>query len=447
MASATTIQFASNKSTEITPGHFRMQLDPGLKIPSLAEPSCQLQSFSFTNSIANVDHTLYNNNAVHVNFTASTSGISQDLDLNVKDGLFNLTMLEVELAKLVTATDSTAKDIYYEMNAAAMFPTGQSLKVKAKARIDAGTTNFIVTNSKGPPIQAGYGISASAGGIPANTTVTVATAIADGEQTITISTATTAEILSSAEIVTTSPNAGFGAAGVARPEITVGTDGLDAWSNAFTFDELQAVIAADLAGRATDAILEKQSLRSVKPFTFKHDTISNKLMVIVLGAVNILDSSTLFTDLLGFDKSLWPTPNPTDKHSPHGRLGIWTATHAPKLDMTRSLTFHCPTMIESTYSADGKFSGSQVASIPITVSANMTEVWNASFANSVPCKNQGSTISQVDYYITDQEGREVNMQKSSFQGSLLVEWSKPEIPALGTAGASNRMMDVRQLYG
>ena len=115
--------------------------------------------------------------------------------------------------------------------------------------------------------------------------------------------------------------------------------------------------------------------------------------------------------------------------------------------MTRSLTFHCPTMIESTYSADGKFSGSQVASIPITVSANMTEVWNASFANAVPCKNQGSTISQVDYYITDQEGREVNMQKSSFQGSLLVEWSKPEIPALGTAGASGRMMDVRQLYG
>ena len=117
MASATTIQFASNKSTEITPGHFRMQLDPGLKIPSLAEPSCQLQSFSFTNSIANVDHTLYNNNAVHVSFTAGTSGTSQDLDLNVKDGLFNLTMLEVELAKLVTATDSTAKDIYYEMNA------------------------------------------------------------------------------------------------------------------------------------------------------------------------------------------------------------------------------------------------------------------------------------------------------------------------------------------
>ena len=172
-----------------------MQLDPGLKIPSLAEPSCQLQSFSFTNSIANVDHTLYNNNAVHVNFTASATGTSQDLDLNVKDGLFNLTMLEVELAKLVTATDTTTKDLYYEMNAAAMFPTGQSLKVKAKARIDAGTTNFIVTNSKGPPIQAGYGISATAGGIPANTTVTVATAIVDDEQTITISTATTAEIL------------------------------------------------------------------------------------------------------------------------------------------------------------------------------------------------------------------------------------------------------------
>ena len=64
----------------------------------------------------------------------------------------------------------------------------------------------------------------------------------------------------------------------------MGADGLDAWSNAFTFDELQAVIAADLAGRKTDAILEKKNLRSVKPFTFKHDTISNKLMVIVLKA-------------------------------------------------------------------------------------------------------------------------------------------------------------------
>ena len=92
-----------------------------------------------------------------------------------------------------------------------------------------------------------------------NTTVTVATPIVDDEQTITISTATTAEILIGAEIETTSPNAGFGAAGVARPEITVGKDGLDAWSNAFSFDELQAVIAADLAGRTTKATTQTET--------------------------------------------------------------------------------------------------------------------------------------------------------------------------------------------
>jgi hypothetical protein len=94
---------------DVLVGHFRMQLDPGLKIPSLAEPSCQLQSFSFTNSIANVDHTLYNDNAVHVNFTASTSGASQDLDLDIKDGLFNSTMLEVELAKLVDSNQAAGR--------------------------------------------------------------------------------------------------------------------------------------------------------------------------------------------------------------------------------------------------------------------------------------------------------------------------------------------------
>ena len=105
-------------------------------------------------------------------------------------------------------------------------------------------------------------------------------------------------------------------------------------------------------------------------------------------------------------------------------------------------------MIESTYSADGKFSGSQVASIPITVSANMTEVWNASFANSVPCKNQGSIISQVDYYITDQEGREVNMQKSSFQREKRNRGESPRknshvvwVPALG----HDRAMRYREL--
>ena len=58
----------------------------------------------------------------------------------------------------------------------------------------------------------------------------------------------------------------------------------------------------------------------------KHDTITNKLMVIVLGAVNIRDDSTLFTDMLGFDKSLWPTPNPSNKFKLERMKNTWEAS-------------------------------------------------------------------------------------------------------------------------
>jgi hypothetical protein len=78
-----------------------------------------------------------------------------------------------------------------------------SLKVTAKAEIAREATNFVVKHTGGPPIQAGYAISASAGGMAGNTTVTVATPIVNGEQTITISTATTAILALGAEIVTT----------------------------------------------------------------------------------------------------------------------------------------------------------------------------------------------------------------------------------------------------
>jgi len=114
--------------------------------------------------------------------------------------------------------------------------------------------------------------------------------------------------------------------------------------------------------------------------------------------------------------------------------------------MTRNVIFHCPTLTESTFNVHGKYSGSQLASIPITVQPNTTEVWSAPYVDPIPVLQAGNVIGAVDYYLTDQEDRPLNMMKGRFQGTIMLRWPEPDLPAIGTAGAEDQMADLRELY-
>ena len=57
-------------------------------------------------------------------------------------------------------------------------------------------------------------------------------------------------------------------------------------------------------------IVLDQAKRSVKPFTISHDTATNKLSLIICGIVTVYETSTMLTDLLGFDVTSWPASPP-----------------------------------------------------------------------------------------------------------------------------------------
>jgi len=370
------------------------------------------------------------------------------------DGNYDLGTLEVELAKKVWATAGTSANLYEAMNLAVQLPAAsETLKVATEA--SSGKALAVTIAGDDAAVQVGATImSTVADALPvaSSVKVTAAPAVVGGVQTLTLDTDIGATLAVGAE-VTVSGESGFYADQLAIPEIPSATDksaGTSSWANALHFEELEAIITEALKDdEAANKLALKQHARSVKPFTFSHDATTNKLAVIIAGATDVLPTSTLFLDLLGFDAAQWPvapTTAPMAEDAEFGRLGVFRAPNAPAIDMVRSLSFHCPTLTDSTYDVNGHYNGSQLASVPITVPRNVTQVWQAPYAEPIPCNQHGTVIEAVDFYLTDQDNRFVDMQGNHFSATVLLRWPDPGLPALGSAGAQGQMKDVTELW-
>ena len=57
-----------------------------------------------------------------------------------------------------------------------------------------------------------------------------------------------------------------------------------------------------------------------------------------------------------------------------------------------SLELHVPTLIGNSYNQDGRMQGAQLASVPVTVPQNDTQVWEAKFDNRLPLDLHGADI-------------------------------------------------------
>ena len=75
------------------------------------------------------------------------------------------------------------------------------------------------------------------------------------------------------------------------------------------------------------------------------------------------------------------------------------------------------------------------ASVPVLVGPSEVQSYQASHDTSVPCELHGSSVSAIEFYITDQSGSKIDMQGSSFQATLQLFYADPIQPAIGTAGA------------
>eukprot|EP01045_Picozoa_sp_COSAG04_P009149 COSAG04_NODE_524_length_13127_cov_18.191511_5_plen_171_part_00 len=75
--------------------------------------------------------------------------------------------------------------------------------------------------------------------------------------------------------------------------------------------------------------------------------------------------------------------------------------------------------------------GAQLASVPVTVPQNDTQVWEAKFDNRLPLDLHGADITAIEWYLTNQDGQRVNLQGNNFQITLRIGWLDPLVPPLG----------------
>ena len=150
--------------------------------------------------------------------------------------------------------------------------------------------------------------------------------------------------------------------------------------------------------------------------------------------------STLSTKVLGHS-----TENPNDygSQNPFANDGkLWTASREGTLVRVKTVVFHCPTLIESSYAPSGKREGAQMQVIPVTVPPGAVQVWQSMYDNSVPCMLHGGDIASIEFYIRDQDQNFIELQSTAFQATLRLTWDDPAPPQIGSAGA-----DSEQAYG
>ena len=151
----------------------------------------------------------------------------------------------------------------------------------------------------------------------------------------------------------------------------------------------------------------------LKPVTIAPDLISNRVVcVAALPSLTIAKDSTLFTSLLGYSAAqinVWPG-------------GLVTAASAARVDKTRSVAFHVPSLATGTYGTGGALGGSQLALVPITAKLGETQNWEVSVPIEVPCRAAGSTIGHIDFYLANEDGLPINLLQDRFEGVVVVKW-------------------------
>ena len=248
---------------------------------------------------------------------------------------------------------------------------------------------------------------------------------------------------------------GYGVKSLARPSLD--TD--SGWGAALNAQDIDTILrtagaqANNVVVGATAATLGlEQYDRYVKPVTIGVEPGTNKLRChFAWPGVYVCKGSTLFTGLLGYsDDQLVTQSDPVEsEYSKQNPFCNSTQQHAAAVaDRTtiqssseilvtrlRQLNFNCPTLVSATYGTDGKLSQAQMASVPVLVGQNEIQNYQAQYDNSVPCDLHGADINAIDFYLTDQTGAAIDLQKSTFQATLRIYYPDPIHPKIGEAGA------------
>ena len=255
-------------------------------------------------------------------------------------------------------------------------------------------------------------------------------------------------------LVTPAAHYGYGVKAVAEPDL----DPSSGWGQVLPVDAMQLI--AETKGSRANSIIPTEYIqksttganptavaqkdRYVKPFYLSPDPATGRMrMYLSVPAISVMDDdeakprglrSNLIIEALGYaDTDILKQEILINR--PGGTGKAWTASKPGRLLRTRSLQFHCPTFINSSYDNNGRRQGGLLADIPITVPPGYVQAWSAAFDNSVPAAVHGGSMDVVQFYITNQDGEALHNQGQTFQATLRLFWEDPVPPQIGSAGA------------
>eukprot|EP01045_Picozoa_sp_COSAG04_P017341 COSAG04_NODE_1527_length_6459_cov_1.844025_4_plen_501_part_00 len=481
-AASITLQLNSRTATPTSEGSYRLDLEPPISVPYLAAPRAQLTDMAFVNTGLNVS-SKFGNNLVEIQLayieSNATGGQNQtvesltkdkDYTITIPDGHYDIPGLETEIAAQMYKLAGTKIDDINRITATTSLWQDMNLLVKTepdpttiKTRVGAlgghnvGDTHTSVTivstlpqhdaadyKTIVPATYLGAAVSfADDGGLGDAGDLGVITNI-DG-QVVTFSKVWTPDSVTTTydfTFVPISTRKGYGVGDITEPSL----DPTSHWAEVLPIELLQ-LIARTPGTKANGIIPEAhrddanktvitQADRYVKPMYLKPDPTTNMMRVATAyPGFAIQKTSTLFTKVLGFKES---DPNDFATQDPFLREGkLWTASNEGSLERVRTVVFHCPTLIDSSYDSSGKRSGAQLQVVPVSVPSGAVQVWQSQYDNSIPCQLHGGDISSIEFYIRDQDLDAVELQNTAFQATIRLTWDDPRPPQIGSAGADD----------
>jgi hypothetical protein len=235
---------------------------------------------------------------------------------------------------------------------------------------------------------------------------------------------------------------GYEALGACRPNF----DETSPWALSMTVDQMRGIANADQKADAPPHVAmvgATASTQFVIPITMQPDNRTG-LLEAATGAplLKIDNSSTLFTNALGYTVTDMVEQNPfTHRSSPTvtGEPAVSRAMDASKpgrLLRTTSVSFHCPSLVSSSYNQHGELAGAVMANVPIMVPSNNVQAWQSMYDASIPCSlHNGGVIDTIDFYLTNQDGDNIDMMGSDWLATVRLAWNRPSAPPLGSFGA------------
>jgi hypothetical protein len=343
---------------------FSIDLVPELDVGHTAEPTVYLHNLCFVNTFANVSKELYDNATV----TFDIAGASDPVSFDLADGAYSLADLELAIASKFTEADvSSVSDL---------MPSNKEKPYYADSE------GFIDGSTEAPQAVFVYG------------KVEVETAIRK------------------LHLVDASPEART------RWDIALSIDEAIGFAASFpeplSSDKHKAVIIPD-----ADNIYEIPTYSFfIKPITLEADLTSNRVRMMTCNTGLAVDfsKSTLFTNLLGFraGQALTAVTAPA--------IAYGLASDPARIDKTRAVSFHCPSLASGTYSTTGQMGGSQLAMVPITVGVGEVQSWETSVPIKLPASVAGSVRHKLHFFLSNEDGDTISTLGERFEAVMVLEY-------------------------